>query len=598
MSKMPQTRTFTPRKGQQALIEYLPEIQPKEILSVQWPTGYGKSIGFALAWKHCFQAGIANRFLIVVANDTQRRQIKNDFAGDCALVGAPCEGGIWSFDRSAGDLREAKNGHVKIFVCTVQQLDASMRAGGVNTLKDLMLVAGTKWFVGFDEFHHYGESMAWGDSAKLTMEHASFCLAMSATPYRRGADTVFPEPKLIVSYQQAVGSKCVKPIVCHSYEYSVAVIENGEEIANYTTTELHRISAGELDQWEERKNIRYSPQYLHPLIIHPLSRLRQMRGQTGKRLQMLVRAMSCRHAKMVCEQIRQFADGLNVDWIGTGGAGRDDRENRAVLEKFCPRKNVNGQRPDPSIDVLVQVSMAGEGFDSINVSEIVDLFPVSAKAISGKATQDKQFFGRGARIISGAEDIFLSVNVPSDHPLHAWAGRSLERWMDASGGSDEIIPRESAQAPEFNLWDFPDLPKKREIMLLTVVTDHKAFNRFAEEVANRTRGKYNRNDPTDLEELRSLYLSAQTSVEEIASKQARSFEVRELIDALVGRIALAKQRQSKTISVSEIGMLKKEINGSIKRKFNRSRDEMTTEELEDVFYWLKSQFNEMQGRAA
>lgn len=78
---MPQTRTFTPRKGQQDLIEYLPQIKPKDVLSAQWPTGYGKSIGFALAWKHCFEAGIANRFLIVVANDTQRQQIINDFAG-------------------------------------------------------------------------------------------------------------------------------------------------------------------------------------------------------------------------------------------------------------------------------------------------------------------------------------------------------------------------------------------------------------------------------------------------------------------------------------------------------------------------------------
>lgn len=598
MSKMPQNRTFTPRKGQQDLIKYLPQIKSKDVLSVQWPTGYGKSIGFALAWKHCFEAGIANRFLIVVANDTQRQQILNDFAGDCVLVGAPCNGGIWSFQRSAGDLREAKNGQVKIFVCTVQQLDASMRAGGVNTLKDLMLVAGTKWFVGFDEFHHYGEAMAWGNSAKLTMENASFCLAMSATPYRRGADTVFPQPELTISYQEAVGSKCVKPVVCHSYEYSVAVIEAGEEIANYTTTELHRISGGELDQWEERKNIRYSPQYLHPLIIYPLSRLRQMRGQTGKRLQMLVRAMSCRHAKMICEQIRQFADGLNVDWIGTGSAGRDDRENRNVLNKFCPPKNSNGERPEPLIDILVQVSMAGEGFDSINVSEIVDLFPVSAKAISGKATQDKQFFGRGARIINGAEDMFLSVNVPSDHPLHAWAGRSLERWMDASGSAEEVIPRESAQAPEFNLWDFPDLPKKREIMLLTVVTDQRAFNQFTEEVTSRARGRYNSNDPIDLEELRLLYLSAQNSVEEIASKQTRHFQVREYIDALVGRIASARQKQSKTISVSEIGMLKKEINGTIKRKFNRSRDEMTTDELEEVFYWLRSQLSELQRRVA
>jgi len=331
MSIMPQGGTFMPRKGQQDLIKYLPGIKAGDTLSVQWPTGYGKSIGFALVWKHCHKESIANRLLLVVANDTQRQQIINDFAGDCELVGASCEGGVWSFERSAGDLRMARLGEVHVFVCTVQQLDASMSRGGLNTLKDLLTTAGTKWMIGFDEFHHYGEAMAWGESAKLAMQHSAFTLAMSATPYRRNVDTVFPEPKLSVSYKDGVDSGCLKPMICHSYEYSVAVIQDGEEVASYTTTELNRIATGDINQWEERRNIRYSPQYLHPLIIHPIRRLREGRAMTGKKLQMLVRAMSCRHAKMLCEQIRIFADGLTVDWIGTNG--RSDKENRAVLAK-------------------------------------------------------------------------------------------------------------------------------------------------------------------------------------------------------------------------------------------------------------------------
>lgn len=112
MPKMPQNRTFTPRKGQQDLIKYLPQIKAKDILSVQWPTGYGKSIGFALAWKHCFEAGIANRFLIVVANDTQRQQILNDFARIASLSGRPAMAG---FGRSNG-VRE---------ICARQKTDRS-----------------------------------------------------------------------------------------------------------------------------------------------------------------------------------------------------------------------------------------------------------------------------------------------------------------------------------------------------------------------------------------------------------------------------------------------------------------------------------------
>jgi hypothetical protein len=591
MSTLPQAPTFHPRKGQQDLIEYLPQIQRGDTLSVQWPTGYGKSIGFALVWKHCHETQIANRMLMIVANDTQRQQIVNDFAGDCALVGAPCPGGIWSFERSAGDLRMARLGEVQVFVCTVQQLEASMSRGGLNTLKDLLQVLGTKWFVGFDEFHHYGEAMAWGDAAKLAIEHAEFSLAMSATPYRRGADTIFPEPRLCVTYREAEEGRCVKPMVCHSYEYSVAVIQDGEEVANYTTTELHRMADGELDQWEERKNIRYSPQYLHPLIIHPIRRLREMRAQTGKRLQMLVRAMSCRHAKMVSEQIKQFAEGLSVDWIGTGISGRSDKENRQILTKFCPPKNQHGKRPDAEIDVLVQVSMAGEGFDSVNVCEIIDLFPVSARALSGKATQDKQFYGRGARIVSGAEQLALSVNVPSDHPLHAWAGRSLATWMDACGSGNEVKPQEAPQAPAFDPWDFPELLREREIELISVITDQGAYEAFKAE-ASRRRGY----DPVrDEAELAELYKIGQNAFQKEQSKQARAFQVREYLDALVGRIAFIRAKQSEEVSGSVIGRFKKEANAAIKKHFGRSREEMTDDELETAAVWLRNYFQSMKG---
>lgn len=528
---------------------------------------------------------------MIVANDTQRQQIVNDFAGDCLLVGAPCDGGVWSFERSAGDLRMARLGEVHVFVCTVQQLEASMSRGGLNTLKDLLQVQGTKWLVGFDEFHHYGEAMAWGDAAKLAMEHAEFSLAMSATPYRRGADTIFPESRLCVSYREAEEGRCVKPMVCHSYEYSVAVIQDGEEVANYTTTELHRMADGELDQWEERKNIRYSPQYLHPLIIHPIRRLREMRAQTGKRLQMLVRAMSCRHAKMVCEQIKQFADGLSVDWIGTGISGRSDKENRQILTKFCPPKNTQGKRPDADIDVLVQVSMAGEGFDSVNVCEIIDLFPVSSRALSGRATQDKQFYGRGARIVSGAENLALSVNVPSDHPLHAWAGRSLATWMDACGSGNEAKPQEAPEAPAFDPWDFPELSKEREIELITVITDKRSFEAFKEEASKR-RGYDPVNDEAELAE---LYKIGQNAFQKEQSKQARSFQVREYLDALVGRIALIRAKQSEEVSGTVIGRFKKEANTAIKKQFGRSREEMTDDELETAAVWLRNYFQSLKG---
>jgi len=586
---MPQNKNaFIPRKGQQDLIEYLPEIKPKDVLSVQWPTGYGKSIGFGLAWKHCHKKGIANRFLIVVANDIQRSQIINDFAGDCEFIGAPHEGGIRVFDRSATDMREAKSGKVQIFVCTVQALEASHR-GGANTIKDLLNTPHTKWMIGFDEFHHYGEDMPWGDAAKAYIPFASFALAMSATPYRRGSDVIFPAPELVVTYQQAVKEKAVKKMVCHSYHYAVAVIERDGEVTNYQTSELMAVAPTGLDAWEERRSIRYSPQYIHPLIINPLNRLGEKRAESGERLQMIIRAMSCLHAKAVCDQVKVFSGHLNVDWIGTGYSGRTDEENRAVINGFCPPKGPGGKRPDPSIDVLVQVSMAGEGFDSINVAEIVDLFPVSAKASNGRATQDKQFYGRGSRFIRGT-NTRLHVNVPTDHPLYIWGGHELHEWMDACGDV-KPTPKESAkEGHEFDPCDFPDPPKDRDIELLSISTESEHFKRFASEVSKRRDYDVEK----DIEEIKILYQAAATAHATDESRQMKSARLRDYCDSAIGRLALIRAKRTEEVSGAVIGRFKKEINSGIKRSFGKSRDEMVLEDIERLAASLKNQIESMR----
>ncbi len=577
--------SFEPRKGQRDLIEYLPLLKAGDRLSVQWPTGYGKSIGFALAWKHCYRQEIANRLLLIVANDTQRQQIINDFAGDCAWVDAPCNGGIWSFERSASDIQAAIRKTAEVFVCTVQQLEASNR-GGLNTLKELLTCGGTRWMTGFDEFHHYGEDMPWGDAAKSSMQYSAFTMAMSATPYRRGADIIFPEPRHVVTYAQAVREKAIKPMVCHSYEYKVTVNDQDGE-SSYTTTELLDMAPEGIDQWEERKNIRYSPQYIHPLILHPLTRLMQKRAESGQRLQMLIRAMSCRHAEMICRQVRTYLDnGVRVDWIGTGPHGRDQEANDSIRLDFCPAK-IKGVRPAPSLDILVQVSMAGEGFDSINVAEIVDLFPVSKKAASGRATADKQFYGRGSRLISKSPDMRLHVSVPSDHPLHVWAGLELHQWMDSSG--ENVIPKsdeedKERQIPDIDLFEFPDLPRKREIELLNITMEDEHFKAFAREAAVR-RGYDLSQDKSELFE---LYKKVAMGVAAEQSEQARLVQAKEGLDAIVARIGYVLASQTTEINGTVIGRFKKQINEKVVRRFGKRRDGMLLEDVELAHTWLQN----------
>jgi len=578
---------FIPRKGQADLIKALPSIRAGDCKTIQWPTGYGKSIGFAIAWKHCHDVDIANRFLLIVANDTQRQQIKNDFASDCHVVGAPCSGGIWPFERAAIDLRYAKDKEVEVFVCTVQQLEASNR-GGVNTLKDLLTTPGTKWMLGFDEFHHYGIEMPWGEAARAAMQYATFTLAMSATPYRRGADVIFPEPEFVMTYMEGVEEEAVKPMICHSYDYKVTVIQGEDEISTYTTSELFDEAPDGIDRWEERCNIRYSPEYIHPLISNPLTRLMQKRVETGVRLQMLIRAMSCLHARMVCDQVKTFAGTeFKADWIGTGPHGRDDRTNDAIRSAFCPKK-INGKRPEPEIDILVQVSMAGEGFDSINVAEIVDVFPVSKRALSGRATADKQFYGRGSRIIPGCHRLPLHVSVPSDHPLREWAGKELHRWMDSCG--EEVHPRpedEARQMPEIDLFDFPEFPQERQIELISITTEDPHFRAWMAEGKRTEWPNLDPQNPEHVEKAKQLYMRAHMEVAKDNAKHARLLQAKQALDSLLGRIAYIEVKMSSSQQVDSrlIGSAKKALNKRIATFFGRARDAMTVEELERAYAW-------------
>jgi len=591
---MPQNKNvngFVLRKAQQELIEYLPKIKPGDVLTIQWPTGYGKSYGMALAWKHCKATGIANRLMIVVANSTQRQQIVNDFATDCSVVGASCEGGVWVFERSASSLLASKRGTAEVFVVSVMGLHASS-AGGVNTLKDLLIQDETKWMIAFDEYQHYGDEMAWGESAKSCMRYSVFTMAMSATPYRRGANTIFGDPVLYMSYSDAAKSGDVKRMICESYGYKVTIVKD-DDVSDYTTDELLRsglMKKKGLSAWEEKQKIRYSPQYIHPLIFEPIERLRSKVVNYGMRLQMLVRAMSCAHAEVICQQIKTLVnDSLIVDWVGTGDDGKSDKDNKAVIAKFCPSKNkTTGKRPAPEIDILVQVYMAGEGFDSINVCEIVDLFPVSTETLKGTGTTDKQFYGRGSRSIG---DVVLHVSVPTDHPLAMYARTTLHDWMDYSGEGQEPKPRDSVEPPTVDLYSFPDISERR-IELLEINRESHVYKRVVPEMARRR--KYDVDDPSDLKELEELFLGTQQRIQDRQSEQLRLANLKRSVDHVAGRLARVLAMQTNEINSQVIGAFKKKLNKKLIQRFGKSRDAMSIEELEAAFTWMRNELASMR----
>lgn len=618
MSSKENISGFTPRAGQQAVVDYLRSSPDNKVVAAKLPGGYGKSIAIALSYATKRAAGQCDRLLIVVANDTQRQQIRQDFASDCSTVGIfLLPGGIWEFNREPSTVRMHKENRAEVFVATIQQVSSTARSD-IDTLLGLIL-SGGKWMLAADEYHHYGEGMDWGTSLKRVRDNCTFTLALSATPDRDGTPSIFGDPQISVSYRDGIKENALKEMKISSYHYAIDLITQDGEVLRYTTDELlaETENIKNIDKFEEKRKLRYSTKYIHPLILHPATRLQAARANTGKKFQLLIRAMSCRHAQAISEQVKGLlGDEFVIEWVGTGDNGRTDDENRRVCKAFCPSKKGALGRPTPTIDVLVQVGMAGEGFDSVLVTEIVDL---SLVRLDGSSNQTKQFYLRGARWVPGIEKDYqiCTINVPSDHPLTELADqtidirggssngdcRSVIDWIDSAGcGIEDLPTNESSQPAPISDWRseiraldpnaFVKMlsESQREIELINI-TEDKHFISWLDRMSkvNTVRQKWDVANQDDMAIATQMYKSVAQHVANAESEQMMVQSAKERVNSAVGKLAnimvMAKAQQNKfenTTDKSHFGDQKKRINGWLLRRFG-SRDSLMIEDLKAIY---------------
>ena len=318
-----------------------------------------------------------------------------------------------------------------------------------------------RWMICVDEYHHYGAEKTWG-RVVIELERLPACeflLAMSATPYRPGDDSAFGRPDVSVPYRQAVEEQAVKPLECHSYTYRVDAIDDGD-VVSYTTQELADKAGDSSPEALERvfRQMRWSPKYIDPLVDVPISRMLHERITTGHKLQALIGAFCCSHAQLVCEQVRAMFPELSVDWVGTGTNGRSDAENRRVLSRFCPPKREGRRHPsDIKLDVLVHVGMAGEGLDTVYVSEVIHLNPAN------RNNSNDQENGRAARYLHGVKG---RVNVESGTEYGKdFLGRLIELAFDTPPG-ETPEPDDNCDPPGTDQNELPELPDEPSIQII------------------------------------------------------------------------------------------------------------------------------------
>lgn len=620
------------RNGQERLVKDLYADILDQLYTVQWPGGYGKSLGIALAYEARRCLGQVDRLLIIVANDTQRNQIITDFATDCQVCRVKIiDDEVWRFSNEAVTQRMSKDGLAEVYVTTIQTVSAAAR-GQLNLLIQL-LRDGHKWMLACDEYHHYAETKDWGVSLENLRSFAAFTLALSATPDRDNESTIFGAPDNVVTYREGVLEGSLKHVLVRSYHYAVDAITEGEPV-KFSTDELREMAgnAAGINQYEAKTGLRYTAKYIHPVLSQPLIRLNARRNATGISLQMLVRAMSCSHAQALAKQIRGMTD-LSMDWIGTGPNGRTDEDNRSIKEMFCPSKDKStGLRPAPTLDVLVQVGMAGEGFDSINVAEVVDLSLVKCE---GTANETKQFYLRGARWVASpnGDAIPLYVNIPSDHPVSRFSGsNSIMDWLSECTSIEEINvePSEATLVSETpladtgvwgteagigttpggklperadsenglntsptNEWrDLPAITSNFEILdanLINITADEmQVYRQQAQENLQALGHIINLSDPAQLAAIDAAIRARKQVKDTEDQKELTLSQLRTKLDADVGTLTGTLLRRLRPNNLVESGLardVKRNINTHLKTEYG-SRDNRTIDELKNIKRYL------------
>lgn len=442
-----------PRSGQERAIKAAAE-RDRSALNVQLTTGYGKTFVANAIYSVLRQQGRVNRMLIIFPTEAQHEQYVQSAPSDLLDVSLG--------DQKVADMRYLSASRIisahrkdtaSIFAITIQSL---ISRTGLDIATRLMETG--RWIVVVDEHHHYGEEAIWGKTVKSLSYQ--FLLAMSATPHRKDRDNAFGSPDIEVPYREAVAEGAVKPLRGHAYHYRIDLIDSNGDIVSMTPLELVD-EAGSASQQALKKitrQMRLSPKYISPLVSEPLQRMLRDRLEYHPYLQAIIGCMWVDHAKMVCSQIQSMFPELRVDWVGTGPDGRDD--NKDVIERFCPPKDpITGRRPDPQLDVLVHVGMAGEGLDTILVSEVVHL---NAATLSN---QNNQECGRAARYMDG---VIGNINFDSTTGYAEYTGPAIMDAMDMMPPSpdDQDEPKTSEES------EYRELPEEPPIHIHDIELDH------------------------------------------------------------------------------------------------------------------------------
>lgn len=575
---------FRSQDGQVGMLEIAAaaDLSKKNRFFAELVTGYGKTLlAYGFFWV-LHRRNLVDRMLVFVPRDDQRLQFCNDVSDARKLLGIKI-GGACVVDKLSREFRYNREGTHQIFVATYQQLNDGY-------FQELMEFG--SWMVTADECHHLPEKGSWPPRLEKIPRKAT--LYLSATPIRTDLQKLVGVPDFDkkVTYKAAYAERVVRRVRGFIEHYHLN-IETNDGPRKITTEQLRAEAVVNFEKYEAKRQLRYNSSYLDWMLINPLRHLVERNIRHPGQHQMVIFAMSCRHAAYICDQINRLCVELEydfkADWVGVGegfdGTFKSSKENAAIMKAY--REN--------RLSILVQVDKAGEGFNVKRASVLVFLHLVNADA------KILQQIGRGIRRNSAIpfdEDdcaIYGSADTNLAERIRTMEQEAKE--VDKENGRDDDDEEDSMLGPLFNIPDLTLIDARHDktehvnpdgVYRQATTEDVDFSERFGIPIEEVMR-HYDRRAHRAGEAATATSTATADEVSDHDKMIRAQEQVKAATKTITGNILRILKGRLKEFNPALPGIVKTKINGQWNRVSNRCHDEMTLDEFRRKHAWLQEE---------
>jgi superfamily II DNA or RNA helicase len=594
MSQKENQDGFQYRKGQEETINMILNGGAGTYLAVL-PGGYGKTLTAIGAYYELRKKRQCDRFLYVAPSSVKLFEFNYDLKKQCAKIGFNfiCNSGDAAISiNDAFAIKEHQYNKSEFFMVTPQF--------GINSRGSILhsLLSTGNWFVCVDESHHYTNVNKFGNL--ISSLKAKYYLGLSATPNNTNQLSIFKQIPVENIYElsinEGIKEQAIRRIKTIAGDYYVDLLIDGN-VLNLTTDQLREeiknSDSKDINKFEVKKQLRYLSKYVSPLFIKAIDKYDELilidtdkyitiNGTKPNRPihQILIFADTVLLAENYCKMINDIRPNF-ANWIGTGDNGRKSKDNEKILLEYK-----NGLLP-----CLVQVSVAGEGFDNPQSSIIIYL---SLQYNGNQVVQKIMRAMRRNYMIKNYKYDFGWVYVPTDskaletiYQLEnlTWEGAEFE------GVSKVEEPNENDEFIDLPIYEYDLFNQITDVLIKEWVNNNLPENDFDLLIDSLHNSNYLVKDSNEHKEivkhhLQNIYNEKATiNKDELTRKELLS-----KIDSLVGSMASKIVRNSKVKSINGqvIGDLKKTINGRYVYESKTFTKEMTFNELKDKLNWLNN----------